>query len=56
MIVFGRTTIDDEVKKWSYARLKKTFEGHLDYEALAKQLGIKEAKPKDAEKKKNKDK
>lgn len=51
MIVFGKTTLDDNVKNWSYAKLKKTYEGKLDYVSLAKQLGIKEEKPKKEAKK-----
>ncbi len=43
MIVFGKTTLDDDVKNWSYAKLKKVFEGKIDYIGLAKQLGIKES-------------
>jgi len=41
MIVFGKTTLDDDVKNWSFAKLKKTFKGKLDYIGLAKELKIK---------------
>lgn len=54
MIVFGKTTLNDDVKNWSFAKLKKKFEGKIDYISLAKQLGIKEDKPeKEAKKPKN---
>lgn len=46
MIVFGKTTLDDSVKSWSYEELKEVFEGKLDYVGLAKQLGIKKSKKK----------
>lgn len=49
MIRFGKTTFDDGIKNWSFARLKETYEGKLDYISLAKQLGIKEEKPKKEE-------
>ena len=49
MILFGRTTLDDSVKDWTYEQLEEVFKGKLDYVALAKQLGIKPTrKPKKA--------
>lgn len=55
MIRFGKTTLNDDVKNWSFERLKKTYEGKLDYIGLAKQLGIKEEKQPKKEAKKPKD-
>jgi hypothetical protein len=37
----GRTTLNPDVKNWTFEQLEKTFKGVLDYESLAKQLGIK---------------
>lgn len=37
----GRTTLSPEVRDWTYEQLEKTFKGVLDYNSLAKQLGIK---------------
>jgi len=49
MIVFRKTTLDDDVKNWSYDKLKEFFEGKLDYVALAKQLGIKKTRKKSSD-------
>lgn len=46
MIVFGKTTLDDDVKNWSYEKLQEVFEGKIDYVGLAKQLGIKKTRKK----------
>lgn len=61
MIVFvhalGKTTLNDEVKSWTFEQLKEAFEGKLDYVSLAKQLGIKPtAKPKFEKKTEEKEK
>lgn len=47
--VTGNVTLNDDVKNWSFEKLKETFDKHpdqggLDYVALAKQLGITPAK------------
>lgn len=52
MIVFGRTTLDDSVKDWTFEQLEEVFKGKIDYISLAKQLGIKPAKKPTAKAKK----
>lgn len=44
MIRFGKTTLNDSVKDWSYEKIERVFKGKIDYVALAKQLGIKPTK------------
>lgn len=38
--------IGDHVKDFTYEELKEAFEGHLDYQLLAKELGIKKTRKK----------
>lgn len=49
MIRFGKTTLDDSVKEWSYEKLERVFKGKIDYVSLAKQLGITPTKIKEVE-------
>lgn len=37
----GKTTLNPDVKNWTYEQLEKQYKGVLDYDLLAKQLGIK---------------